>query len=119
MAVLGLSFKPGTDDLRESPIAELVEMLIGKGYRSRSTTARCSLARFYGSNKRVYRTDDSSHLRLMKPSIESTLEDAEVIVVAKRSPEFQEAIERLGNGAYGSISLTFGLRPSPEEGAQV
>jgi GDP-mannose 6-dehydrogenase len=100
VAVLGLSFKPGTDDLRESPTAELIETMIGKGYRVSIYDREVSLARVYGSNK-AYIEHTIPHIScLMKQTIEHTLDGAEVIVVAKRSPEFQEAIERLGNGAY-------------------
>jgi len=116
VAVLGLSFKPGTDDLRESPTAELIETMIGKGYRVAIYDREVSLARLYGSNK-AYIEQTIPHIScLMKQSIESTLEGAEVIVVAKRSPEFQEAIERLGNGAY-VVDLA-NVRPqlSPEKG---
>lgn len=116
VAVLGLSFKPGTDDLRESPTAELIETMIGKGYRVSIYDREVSLARLYGSNK-AYIEQTIPHIScLMKQSIESTLEGAEVIVVAKRSPEFQEAIERLGNGAY-VVDLA-NVRPqlSPEKG---
>jgi GDP-mannose 6-dehydrogenase len=116
VAVLGLSFKPGTDDLRESPTAELIETMIGKGYRVSIYDREVSLARLYGSNK-AYIEQTIPHIScLMKQSIESALEGAEVIVVAKRSPEFQEAIERLGNGAY-VVDLA-NVRPqlSPEKG---
>src|SRR5206468_9165931 len=99
VAVLGLSFKPGTDDLRESPTAELIETMIGKGYDVSIYDREVSLARVHGSN-RAYIEHTIPHISgLMKQTIESTLSGAEVIVLAKRSPEFQEAVERLGNGA--------------------
>ena len=62
IAMVGLSFKPGTDDLRESPIAELIEMLIGKGHEVAIFDEDVSLARVYGSNRAVHRSDDSAHL---------------------------------------------------------
>jgi GDP-mannose 6-dehydrogenase len=100
VAMLGLSFKPGTDDLRESPIAELIEILIGKGHHVSIYDREVSLARVYGSN-RTYIEQTIPHIScLMKASIEGTLEGAEVIVVGKRSAEFGDALERLANGRY-------------------
>ena len=64
----------------------------------RSTTARCSLARLHGSN-RAYIEQTIPHIsRLMKPSVDSALEDAELIVIAKRSPEY--------HGAAASVAQT-------------
>ena len=93
--MLGLSFKPGTDDLRESPIAELVEMLIGKGHDVAIYDREVSLARLHGSNS-AYIEQTIPHIsRLMKASVERRMEGAEVIVIAKRSPEFGS---RCGDG---------------------
>jgi GDP-mannose 6-dehydrogenase len=98
VAMLGLSFKPGTDDLRESPIAELIEILIGKGHHVSIYDREVSLARIRGAN-RTYIEHTIPHIAsLMKPSIDSALDGSEVIVVAKRSSEFQEAIRRQNNG---------------------
>jgi GDP-mannose 6-dehydrogenase len=97
IAVLGLSFKPGTDDLRESPIATLVEMLIGKGHHVAIYDRDVSLSRVHGSN-RAYIDQTIPHIScLMKGSIDSAIDGSEVVVVAKRCPEFDEPLRRLNN----------------------
>ena len=98
IAMLGLSFKPGTDDLRESPIAALVELLLGKGHEVSIYDREVMLARLHGSN-RAYIEQTIPHIsRLMKPSVDSALQDAELIVIGKRSAEYREPLRRFANG---------------------
>jgi GDP-mannose 6-dehydrogenase len=92
VAMLGLSFKPGTDDLRESPMAELAEILIGKGYDVSIYDREVSLARLHGSNK-AYIEHVIPHISsLLSATVEGALEGAEVVVLAKRSQEFRVAL---------------------------
>ncbi len=94
IAVLGLSFKPGTDDLRESPVAELIETLIGKGHHVSIYDREVSLARLIGANK-AYIEHTIPHISgLMKPTVDDALDGSEVVVVAKKSSEFEDAIKR-------------------------
>jgi len=98
IAILGLSFKPGTDDLRESPIVALIEILIGKGHEVAIYDPDVALARLHGSN-RSYIDRTIPHIAgLMKEAIATAIDDSEVVVVAKRSPEFEESLGRLANG---------------------
>jgi GDP-mannose 6-dehydrogenase len=98
IAMLGLSFKPGTDDLRESPIAELIEILIGKGHQVSIYDKEVSLARLHGAN-RAYIEHVIPHIScLMKSTIDGAIDGSEVVVVAKRSSEFEQTIKNMNNG---------------------
>jgi len=88
VGVLGFSFKAGTDDLRESPIVELIERLIGKGYELAVYDASVNLARLTGAN-REYILNHVPHIaNLMRGSMQEVLEHAEIVVIGNASPEF-------------------------------
>ena len=94
IGVLGFSFKAGTDDLRESPVVELIERLIGKGYELRIYDRNVSLAALTGAN-RDYILNLIPHIsRLMVDSIDAVLEHAEVLVVGNNATEFRDAVAR-------------------------
>jgi GDP-mannose 6-dehydrogenase len=81
IGLFGLSFKPGTDDLRESPLVELAERLLGKGYDLRIYDANVSLSRLMGANQE-YIESRLPHLgELLSNSVDGVLEHAEVCVV--------------------------------------
>jgi GDP-mannose 6-dehydrogenase len=104
VGVLGFSFKAGTDDLRESPIVELIERLIGKGYDVQVYDKNVSLANLYGAN-RAYIEKEIPHIaQLMRDSIEDVIEGSDVIVIGNNSPEFQNVQSRY-NGHHVTIDL--------------
>jgi len=84
VAMLGLSFKAATDDLRESPQVQLVKRLLGEGCGIRIWDDNVSLGRLIGSN-REYIESAIPHIgSLLCSSLESTLERADVVVVGTR-----------------------------------
>lgn len=96
VGVLGFSFKPDTDDLRESPVVELIEQLIGKGYELRVFDSNVNLAFLIGAN-RDYILNHIPHIAsLMAQNVEEVLEHAETLVIGNRAPEFTAALESLG-----------------------
>jgi GDP-mannose 6-dehydrogenase len=98
IGILGLSFKAGTDDLRESPMVELTERLIGKGYDVRVYDRNVSLACLHGAN-RDYILNRIPHLsRLMVPTIDEVLAHARTIVIGNGAPEFADVPRRIGEG---------------------
>jgi len=96
IGILGFSFKAGTDDLRESPMVELAERLIGKGYELRIYDRNVSLAAVHGAN-RDYILNKIPHIsRLMVPTIEEVLAHSQTIVIGNAAPEFAEVPGRIG-----------------------
>jgi GDP-mannose 6-dehydrogenase len=98
VGILGFSFKAGTDDLRESPMVELVERLLGKGYDLRIYDRNVSLAALHGAN-RDYILNRIPHIsRLMVESIDEVLGHARTIVIGNAAPEFADVPKRVGDG---------------------
>lgn len=92
---LGFSFKAGTDDLRESPIVELVERLLGKGYDIRLYDRNVNLARLVGAN-RDYILNRIPHIaKLMVDSLEDILTHADTLVIGNADREFGTIPERV------------------------
>ena len=87
IGVVGLSFKPGTDDLRESPMVSLVETLVGKGCDVRVLDRGVSVARLVGANRRYIREEIPHIASLMCGSAAALLAHAEVLVIARPGEE--------------------------------
>lgn len=92
---LGMAFKPDTDDMRESPLVEVIETFIGKGYTVKIYDRNVSTSRLIGANRRFI-DEHIPHLSsLLVEDTDKLIADAEVIVVGYSSPEFVEAVGRL------------------------
>ncbi len=98
VGILGFSFKAGTDDLRESPVVEVIERLLGKGYDLRLYDRNVKLASLVGAN-RDYILNRIPHIsRLMVASIDEVLAFAETIVIGNGDKEFGGVVDRLRDG---------------------
>jgi GDP-mannose 6-dehydrogenase len=95
VGIFGLSFKPGTDDLRESPMVELSERLIGKGFDVKIHDATVVLSRLVGSN-RTFISEQLPHLGdLLTATVDEVLDHGEVLIVGSRSGEIVDALTRI------------------------
>lgn len=98
VGILGFSFKAGTDDLRESPLVEIIERLLGKGYQIRIYDRNVNLAKLMGANK-DYLLNHIPHIsNLMVERVEEILQHAQTIVIGNGTPEFKGITNQLRNG---------------------
>jgi GDP-mannose 6-dehydrogenase len=96
VGIVGLSFKPGTDDLRESPMVALVEALIGKGCDVRILDRNVSIAKLVGANRRYIEEEIPHIASLMCADVETLLAHAEILVVGNAGEEALAALAAAG-----------------------
>lgn len=95
IGLLGVAFKAGTDDLRESPMIELIERLLGKGFDLQLYDRDVTLSRLTGSNRR-YVEERVPHLaRFFVDTAEEVVAHADLLVIANRNEEFGKIVQSL------------------------
>lgn len=113
IGVLGLSFKDGTDDLRESPMVMLVESLIGKGMDVSIYDRNVSRSGLIGANREYLETTIPHIWSLMRSNVEEVASTSETLVVASRSDEIRGLNQREGQVVIDLIRI-FNGRTSDE-----
>ena len=89
IAVLGLSFKPNTDDLRESPVLELTELLIGKGYKVSIYDPNVLKAKEDGANKALLENELWHINERLSNNLDKVIQENDIILIGNGSKEFQ------------------------------
>ncbi|HET7111386.1 MAG TPA: UDP-glucose/GDP-mannose dehydrogenase family protein, partial [Gemmatimonadales bacterium] len=90
VGVLGLSFKAGTDDLRESPMVSLIERLIGKGTQLAIYDPYVTSSRLMGANREYIEREIPHIWELMRGSIREVLDASDAVIIGNSAGEFRE-----------------------------
>lgn len=98
VGVLGFSFKAGTDDLRESPVIEVIERLVGKGYDLRIYDKNVKIASLVGANRDFILNRIPHISRLMVDHVDAILDHAQTIVIGNKDPDFRSVSSQLRDG---------------------
>jgi len=93
IALLGLAFKAGTDDLRESPLLALAKSLIGEGCELRIHDPTVLLARLHGSNREYLEREIPHITRLLHEDVDSAVGEAELVVIGHGVAEYARDTE--------------------------
>ncbi|PAU87011.1 GDP-mannose dehydrogenase [Pseudomonas sp. WN033] len=116
VGMLGLSFKAGTDDLRESPLVELAEKLIGKGYDLRIYDQNVEYARVFGANKEYIESKIPHVSSLLHTSLEDVIAQSDIIVLGNGDPRFGELVKQPPEGKQ--VVDLIGFMAQSSNGAQ-
>jgi GDP-mannose 6-dehydrogenase len=95
IGLLGLSFKAGTDDLRESPLVELAEMLIGKGYDLRIFDSNVEYARVIGANKEYIESKIPHVSSLLHAELDEVVELSDVLIIGNGDSRFADVLNKV------------------------
>lgn len=94
---VGLSFKPDTDDLRESPLVELAERLYGRGFQIKIFDPNIRLTHLTGANANFVKARLPHLADLLNEDIDSVIDDSDIIVVGNRA-EMNGSLKRVRSG---------------------
>lgn len=95
LGFIGLAFKEGTDDLRESPIVEVIERMIGKGYSVSIYDENVMLSNLMGANRAFIEKEIPHISRLMTDNVRKVIAASEVVVVSQKAPDLTESLMSL------------------------
>jgi GDP-mannose 6-dehydrogenase len=88
IGIFGLSFKSGTDDMRESGALQLVKRLLGEGYQVQVYDPNVSLSLIHGENRRYAETEIPHIFSLLRPTMEAVVATSDVLVIANGGDEY-------------------------------
>jgi GDP-mannose 6-dehydrogenase len=95
VGMIGLAFKTGTDDLRESPLVLLAEYLIGKGLALLVYDPEVRLSSLLGANRKFIETHVPHIGGLIRDDLDAVVNDSDVLVVGLNDKQTIEALKRL------------------------
>jgi GDP-mannose 6-dehydrogenase len=95
VAMLGLSFKAGTDDLRESPLVSLAEFLIGKGYDLKIFDRNVEYARMNGANQDYINTRIPHVSSLLSSDLPGMVDEADIVIIGNKDETFEDVMAKL------------------------
>lgn len=105
VGIMGLSFKSGTDDLRESPMVALVEILIGKGLDLAIYDRNVSQGGLLGSNKAFIENQIPHIWEVMRSNITEVVEFGDTVVLGNKTDELMEIKDVLSRNAKQLVDL--------------
>ena len=97
VGILGLSFKAGTDDLRCSPIVDVVETLLGKGFEIRIYDKNVKVSELTGTNKDFIMAKIPHLQHFVTVDVDDVCRESDVLVVTNKEKEFVEVLKKYPN----------------------
>ena len=94
VGVLGLSFKAGTDDLRCSPIVDVVESLLGKGFEIRIYDRNVKVSELTGTNKDFIMAKIPHLQHFVTADLDDVCQNSDVLVVTNKEKDFEEVLKK-------------------------
>jgi len=119
IGMLGLSFKSGTDDLRESPLVALAEQFIGKGLDLRIYDPEVNVARLVGANRRYIEETIPHIASLMHDSYENVISDSELLIVGLNDKPIYESLYENSTNAHTILDLVGTLEQNRLKGRYI
>lgn len=116
VGLLGLSFKAGTDDLRESPLVELAEMLIGKGFELSIYDSNVEYARVHGANKDYIESKIPHVSSLLNADFDEVINNSDVIILGNGDERFRALADKAPEGKRVVDLVGFMSKPTHEHG---